>query len=99
MKSARARLAAIRLSKFRLFLIREGLMDQKEIEALEAEVDREVRDAADQALAAEPPPVSSIHMNVYSPDIDPTSPALTAEPKFHGEPENHGRNGCGHPAR
>ena len=30
------------LSKFSLFLIREGLMDQKEIEALEAEVDREL---------------------------------------------------------
>ena len=41
------------LSKFSLFLIREGLMDQKEIEKLEAEVDREVREAADQALAAE----------------------------------------------
>ena len=38
------------LSKFSLFLVREGLMDQKEIEALEAEVDREVREAADQAL-------------------------------------------------
>jgi len=75
------------LSKFSLFLIREGLMDQKEIEALEAEVDREVRDAADQALAAEPPPVSSIYVNVYSPDIDPTSSAFVAEPKFHGGPK------------
>src|SRR5215468_2525870 len=75
------------LSKFSLFLIREGLMDQKEIEALEAEVDREVREAADQALAAEPPPVSSIHVNVYSPDVDPTSAAFTAEPKFHGGPK------------
>jgi 2-oxoisovalerate dehydrogenase E1 component len=75
------------LSKFSLFLIREGLMDQKEIEALEAEVDREVRDAADQALAAEPPEVSSILTNVYSPDIDPTSPALVTEPKPHGAPK------------
>src|SRR5438552_3186110 len=40
------------LSKFSLFLVREGLIDQKEIEHLEAEVDREVREAADQALAA-----------------------------------------------
>ncbi len=43
------------LSKFSLFLVREGLIDQKEIEHLEAEVDREVRDATDQALAAESP--------------------------------------------
>jgi 2-oxoisovalerate dehydrogenase E1 component len=75
------------LSKFSLFLIREGLMDQKEIESLEAAVDREVREAADQALAAEPPEVSSIHVNVYSPDIDPTSAAFAAEPQPHGTPK------------
>jgi 2-oxoisovalerate dehydrogenase E1 component len=75
------------LSKFSLFLIREGLMDQKEIEALEAEVDREVREATDQALAAAPPEVSSVYQNVYSPDIHPCSPAFAAEPKFHGGPK------------
>src|SRR5467141_2684788 len=75
------------LSKFSLFLIREGLMDQKEIEALEAEVDREVREAADQALAAAPPEPSSVYENVYSPDIDPTAPIFAAEPKFHGGPK------------
>ena len=75
------------LSKFSLFLIREGVMDQKEIEALEAEVDREVREAADQALAAAPPEPSSVYQNVYSPDIDPTSPVFAAEPKFHGGPK------------
>src|ERR1700689_2553500 len=31
------------LSKFSLFLVREGLLDQKQIEALEADFDREVR--------------------------------------------------------
>jgi 2-oxoisovalerate dehydrogenase E1 component len=75
------------LSKFSLFLIREGLMDQKEIESLEAEVDREVREAGDQALAAAPPDASSVYENVYSPDIDPTSPAFASEPKFHGGPK------------
>jgi 2-oxoisovalerate dehydrogenase E1 component len=75
------------LSKFSLFLVREGLIDQKEIEHLEAEVDREVRDAADQALAADPPSVDSIRLNVYSPDIDPTSYAFAAEPQPHGAPK------------
>ena len=75
------------LSKFSLFLVREALIDQKEIEALESEVDREVRDAADQALAAEPPEVSSIQVNVYSPDVDPTSAAFVAEPNPHGAPK------------
>jgi 2-oxoisovalerate dehydrogenase E1 component len=75
------------LSKFSLLLIREGLMDQKEIEAVEADVDREVRDAADKALVAEPPAVSSIYENVYSPDVDPTSNSFVVEPKLHGGPK------------
>jgi 2-oxoisovalerate dehydrogenase E1 component len=75
------------LSKFSLFLVREGLLDQKEIEALEAEVDREVREAGDQALAAELPAIDSIHVNVYSPDVDPTSASFEAQPQFHGAPK------------
>jgi 2-oxoisovalerate dehydrogenase E1 component len=75
------------LSKFSLFLVREGLLDQKEIEALEADVDREVREATDQALAAEPPSVDSIRVNIYSPDIDPTGPSFDAQPQFHGAPK------------
>jgi len=75
------------LSKFSLFLIREGLMDQKEIEALEGEVDREVREAADQALTAASPEASSVYSNVYSPDVDPTSATFRTEPKFHGGPK------------
>ena len=75
------------ISKFSLFLVREGLLDQKEIEALEADVDREVREAGDQALAAEPPSIDSIRVNIYSPDVDPTSAAFSAEPQFHGAPK------------
>jgi 2-oxoisovalerate dehydrogenase E1 component len=75
------------LSKFSLFLVREGLLDQKEIEALEAEVDREVREAGDQALAAEPPSIDSILVNVYSPDVDPASPTFAAQAQFHGAPK------------
>jgi 2-oxoisovalerate dehydrogenase E1 component len=72
------------LSNFSLFLIREGLLDQKEIVALEADVDREVREAADEALAAATPEPSSIYQNVYSPDIDPTSATFSVEPKAQG---------------
>src|ERR1700719_316913 len=75
------------LSKFSLFLVREGLLDQKEIEALEAAVDREVRDAGDAALAAEPPSIESIRVDVYSPDIEPTSAAFVAQPQLHGAPK------------
>ena len=75
------------LSKFSLFLVREGLLDQKEIEALEAEVDREVREAGDHALAAAAPSIESITQNVYSPDVDPTSSAFAAEAKLSGAPK------------
>src|SRR6266446_9897844 len=75
------------LSKFALFLVREGLLDQKQIESLEAQVDHEVRLAAVAALAAEAPAVESILSNVYSPDVDPRSSAFEAEAKLHGAPK------------
>src|SRR5271168_3389380 len=75
------------LSKFSLLLVREGVLDQREIEELEAEVDREVRDAADEALAAEEPAIDSICVNVYSPDVDPSSAAFAVQPKLHGAPK------------
>jgi 2-oxoisovalerate dehydrogenase E1 component len=75
------------ISKFALFLVREGVLDQKQIESLEADIDNEVRDAADQALAAEEPSIDSIRMNVYSPDVDPTSAEFAAEPQLHGAPK------------
>jgi 2-oxoisovalerate dehydrogenase E1 component len=75
------------VSKFSLLLVREGVLDQKQIEALEAEVDNEVREAADEALAAEIPAVESIRVNVYSPDIDPTSAAFETQAQFHGAPK------------
>src|SRR6202049_4849728 len=75
------------ISKFSLFLVREGILDQKEIEALESEVDQEVRNAADEALAAEEPQIDSIRVNIYSPDIDPTSSVFEAQPQLHGAPK------------
>jgi 2-oxoisovalerate dehydrogenase E1 component len=75
------------ISKFALFLVREGLLEEKQIEEMEAEVDQEVRAAADVALAAETPEIESIRVNIFSPDIDPTSPAFETQPKFHGAPK------------
>ena len=74
------------IPKFGLFLVREGIVDEKELEAIEAEVDREVREASDQALAAELPAKESILVNQYSPDVDPTSSRFESAPQFSGEP-------------
>src|SRR5947209_3843429 len=72
------------IPRFGLFLVREHILEAKELEAIEAELDREVREAADKALAAEPPSPDSIRLHVYSPDVDPTSKAFETEPKFNG---------------
>jgi 2-oxoisovalerate dehydrogenase E1 component len=71
------------ISKMALRLVRDGILDQKLIEGLEAEVDEEVRAAADLALAAGPPEIDSILTNVYSPEIDPTSTTFETQPHFH----------------
>jgi 2-oxoisovalerate dehydrogenase E1 component len=75
------------LSKFALFLVREGILEESEIETLEAEVDREVVEATDRALAAELPARESIYKWVYSPDMDPTSHDFDATPKKEGHPK------------
>ena len=74
------------IPKFGLFLVRGGIVEEKELEAIEADVDREIRESSDKALAAEPPSKESILVNQYSPDIDPTSSRFEAAPDFSGEP-------------
>ncbi|HQQ77891.1 MAG TPA: dehydrogenase E1 component subunit alpha/beta [Thermoanaerobaculia bacterium] len=73
---------------FGKFLESEGLATADEIKALRDEVDAEVARAADEALASPQPAAESVYENVYSPDVDPTSPAFDTEdaPAFSGEP-------------
>lgn len=75
------------LPKFGLFLVREGILDGREMEAIEAEVEREILDATDRALAAEAPSTDSIFVHVYSPDVDPTGKRFESTPKPSGEPK------------
>ena len=75
------------LPKFAVFLVREGVMEESELEALEAEVDREIIEATDRALAAEIPTADSIYEWVYSPDVNPASKEFETEPQKHGNPK------------
>jgi 2-oxoisovalerate dehydrogenase E1 component len=68
-----------RLSKF---LLDEGILSAQDLEKLHAEVDAEVNDAADRALAAEVPEPESAYQFVYSPDVDPTGPEFSTQPVF-----------------
>ena len=75
------------LPKFSLFLVREGILEEHEIEEIEASVDREIAEATDRALAADLPLADSIYVDVYSPDVDPTSQTFEVEPSLHGAPK------------
>jgi 2-oxoisovalerate dehydrogenase E1 component len=70
------------IPKFGLFLVREGVLDEREIGAIEAEVEREVLDATDRALSAPPAHADSIHDCVYSADVDATGKDFEAVPNF-----------------
>ncbi len=68
------------ITRFQLFLVREGILDEKGIEALEKEVEAEVQDASDQALEAPFPALDSYKQFVYSPALDPASAAFQTDP-------------------
>ena len=61
------------LPKMQMRLLRDGILDAEAITRLEKQVDEEVRIAAEHALRAPIPEVSSILKHVYSEDLDPTS--------------------------
>jgi 2-oxoisovalerate dehydrogenase E1 component len=70
------------ISCLQMFLLREGILDEKGINKIEKEVDEEVQAAADRALAAPVPQPDTIYNFVYSPDVDPTSAAFDTQPAF-----------------
>ncbi len=61
------------------FLTSEGMLTGAELQKLRDEVDLEVNEAADRALAVPQPPKESAMLYVYSPDVDPTSPEFDTE--------------------
>jgi 2-oxoisovalerate dehydrogenase E1 component len=73
-----------RLSKY---LVTERLVTEKELKDIEAGADKEIREAADQALEAEAPRPESVMLYVTSPTVDATSGRFDQPPKFQGEPK------------
>ena len=67
------------LARMQMRLLREGILTEEEINALERELDREAAEAAERALGAPLPTVEGILEHVYSEDLDPTSPAFAEE--------------------
>ena len=67
------------VSRTQMFLLREGILDEKGINELEKKVEEELQIAVDKALEALPPAPESVLKYVYSPDIDPTSAAFDTQ--------------------
>jgi 2-oxoisovalerate dehydrogenase E1 component len=70
------------ITRFELFLIREGVLDEAEANRIRKEVDEAVQQASDKAVAAKFPPIHSVGKYIYSPDLDPTSQTFETPPDF-----------------
>ena len=61
------------IKRFGTLLIDEGVIDQDGLQQLKDEIDREINQAADAALASPQPPPETALDFIYSPDVDPTA--------------------------
>ncbi|HJU55765.1 MAG TPA: dehydrogenase E1 component subunit alpha/beta [Pyrinomonadaceae bacterium] len=67
------------VKRFGALLVEEGVVTQDELQQLKDEVDREVTEAADAALASPQPAPETAALYVYSTDVDPTSKEFDTE--------------------
>jgi len=67
-------------------LVREGIVERDVLDAMNAQLDEEVAEAADTALVAPRPKPESALDFVYSPTVDPTGPAFATQPAPKGQP-------------
>ncbi len=70
------------IKRFGSLLVQEGIAGQDELQHLKDEIDREVNEAGDAALAS-PQPAADTALNfIYSPSVDPTSPDFDTEDRL-----------------
>ena len=74
------------LTLFPAWLQENGILDEMEIDAMYAEIDRELDEVTDYALQAAPPDLGTAMRFLYSPAVDPISPRFEADARFTGEP-------------
>jgi len=68
------------ITRTQMFLLREGILDEKGINRLEKQVEDDLQAAVDQALEAALPKPETVTEYVYSPYLDPTSSAFDTQP-------------------
>jgi 2-oxoisovalerate dehydrogenase E1 component len=75
------------ITRFAEFLKLNGLATPAELEAIHAEVQQEVDEAAIEALTAPRPPRHTAALYVFSPEVDPTSSAFATDAAPEGKPD------------
>src|SRR5882724_5162985 len=60
-------------------IVQEGVASADELQAMKDEIDREINEAADAALASPQPAAETATDFIYSPTVDPTSKAFDTE--------------------
>jgi 2-oxoisovalerate dehydrogenase E1 component len=68
-------------------LVAGGIATEKALEAMHGEIEREINEAAKQALAAPRPARDTAALWVFSPDVDPASEAFSTAPVAEGKPD------------
>src|SRR5208337_3686959 len=63
-----------------MFLLREGILDEKGINRIEKEIEEQIQADTDRALEAALPRPETIYNFVYSPNLDPTSAEFETQP-------------------
>jgi 2-oxoisovalerate dehydrogenase E1 component len=67
------------IKRFGALLVEEGIATQEELQKIKDEIDREVNEATDIALASPQPAPDTATRFIYSPDVDPTSKEFDTE--------------------
>ena len=75
------------LKRFSELLLSNRLATEKELATMAVAIDRELDEAAHEALGAEKPSPDTAELWLYSPDVDPTSSAFDTPAKPEGKPD------------
>jgi 2-oxoisovalerate dehydrogenase E1 component len=73
--------------KLKELLLAEHLATEEDLTAIAAEIDGEISDATDRAIAAPKPSPDTARLFVFSPDVDPTSSAFSNPAEPQGKPD------------
>lgn len=74
------------LKTFPEFLLREGILERAELDAIKGEIDAHMQRVTDVVLQEKPPSPGTTLRYLYSEKVDPCSSAFHKEPTFTGEP-------------